>query len=186
MMMPFQRAGDFLSAQLQASDATALSSMVERVVAILGGTEPAPEGEDPFELWAAEFGAGVPLDRSDPFIARFFPDASPDAGVAEEHRRLSQESQRRDWVDEAERVIAALAPLRRSGGQLVIPLGEVEVWLRVLNAVRLAVAAYLGITAADDYETLSVLRRDDPRRHQLGLLDQLGLILEWLLEAVDG
>lgn len=183
-MIPFVREGDDLVASFEAFEAALLASLVGQVADLLGGSGPVTHEQDPFAQWAAEFRAGVNLDRSDPVIARLFPDAYEDATAAGEHHRFSQEALRRGRIEDAEVVSAALVPIGEAGGAVVVGPEAVEAWLRVLNGVRLALAVRLGVETASDYDQLSALPARDPRAQLVDLYDWLGFVQESLLEAL--
>jgi hypothetical protein len=59
---------------------------------------------------------------------------------------------------------------------VVIPVSDIDAWVRALNALRLVIASRLGIAEED------ALGQDDPRR---GIYDWLGYRLEMLIQAAD-
>ncbi|MFK0401274.1 DUF2017 family protein [Microbacterium sp. NPDC090225] len=60
---------------------------------------------------------------------------------------------------------------------VTIPRGEVDAWLRTLNAIRLVLATRLGIMDDDDHDP------EDPR---FGIYDWIGYRLELLIDAELG
>ncbi|OAN40852.1 DUF2017 family protein [Microbacterium sp. H83] len=127
-------------------------------------------------------------DRTDPAIARLTPDAYPDDESAS---RAFADATRDDLLArravDADVVRTSLGGLRadigalspaQAGAEHVISLrpAEVDSWIRTLAALRLVVAARLGIADDDAYDS------DDPR---YGIYDWLGYRLEVVIQAAD-
>lgn len=188
-MIPFDRAGDDLFAELDDFEVSLIESLVGQIVDLIGGATqvaPAPgASEDPFSMWAQEFSSPT-LDRKDPVIARLFPDAYDDELEAAEHRRYSQEGLRRGRVDAASVVLADLRATLHGEKNLVIPDDHVDAWLKTLNSVRIALAVRLGIESEEDHAELERLGVRDPRAQLVALYDWMGAFLESLLEAAHG
>ncbi|MDO5534573.1 MAG: DUF2017 domain-containing protein [Propionibacteriaceae bacterium] len=185
-MIPFAREGDVLVTELDDFEVSLIASLVSQVVELVGGSAPsAPAAsEDPFALWASEMGPAATLDRSDPVVARLFPDAYADEVAAAEHRRYSEEALRRARVADADVVLAGLAATREGAEPLVIHERDADAWLKTLNGVRLSLAVRLGIESESDHAELERLSARDPRTQLVSLYDWLGLVLESLLEAL--
>jgi hypothetical protein len=128
-------------------------------------------------------------DSHDPAVARLTPDAYPDDAQASGDfstgtrrdlldRRLRDAGVVADALVEFDEVIETLtqedAVAQRT---IVIPDAELDAWLRTLTAIRLVLAARLGIT-----EEASEL---DPADERLDVYDWLGYRLETLIEAAD-
>lgn len=179
-MKAFRRRDGVLAARVDADELGLLASLVEQVAELLGdGPDAAPE--DPFARWASEFGGSEALDHSDPIVRRLFPDAYADAAASAEYRALTEDALRRGRLEAAHIVLADLEAVE--GTSLRVPDAHVDAWLRTVNAVRLSLAARLGIETEDDHDALSALPRKDARRYVLDVYDWLGWILESLLEA---
>ncbi|MFL6129761.1 MAG: DUF2017 domain-containing protein [Mycobacteriales bacterium] len=107
---------------------------------------PAPGLPSDAEL-AALTGIGGP-DRArpdDPALARLLPDAyRDDPGAAGEFRRLTEASLRRDKVDSAQRLLAALPG--DGPGEVRLDAESTESWLSTINDVRLALGTRLEVT----------------------------------------
>ena len=184
-MIPFHRDGTDLVAELDDFEVALIASLVSQVVELVGGGTPdAPS--DPFARWAREMGAGPRLDRSDPVVARLFPDAYADETAAAEHRRFSEEALRCARVADSDVVLAGLDATREGAEPLVVHADDVEAWLKTLNGVRLSLAVRLGIESEDDHAELERLSARDPRTQLVALYDWLGLVLESLIEALHG
>ena len=160
-----------------------MSSLVTQVTELIGGSAGPEASEDPFSRWAREMRGSVALDRSDPVVARLFPDAYHDELAAAEHRRFSQEALRRGRLDDSAVVLADLAATREGAEPLVIALDDVDAWLKTVNGVRLSLAVRLGIESEEDHAELAGLPVRDPRTQLVSLYDWLGLVLESLLDA---
>ena len=115
------------------------------------GTPPAPVAAgsglpSDAELAALTGVGGGDRDRpDDPALARLLPDAyRDDPGAAGEFRRLTEASLRRDKVDSAERLLAALPG--DGPGDVRLDAETTESWLSTLNDVRLALGTRLEVT----------------------------------------
>ena len=98
------------------------------------------------ELAALTGVGGADRDRpDDPALARLLPDAyRDDPGAAGEFRRLTEASLRRDKVDSAERLLAALPG--DGPGEVRLDAETTESWLSTINDVRLALGTRLEVT----------------------------------------
>ncbi|HHU38332.1 MAG TPA: DUF2017 domain-containing protein [Propionibacterium sp.] len=181
-MIPFERDGHELVSELDDFEVALISSLVAQVSELIGsgGVE---ASSDPFAQWAREMRGSAPLDRSDPVVARLFPDAYNDEAAAAEHRRYSQDALRRERIEQSCVVLADLAATRDGEEPLVIALEDVDAWLRTLNGVRISLAVRLGIESESDHAALEKLSARDPRTQLVALYDWLGFVLESLLEA---
>jgi len=127
---------------------------------------------------------------ADPAVARLVPDAyRDDAEAAAEfrsvtqgdllERRVADTRTVRDTllVDGARLAVTAIDESSATD-VLTLPLdeGQAAAWLRTLAALRLVLAARLGITEDDDHDD------GDPR---FGVYDWLGFRLDGLLRALD-
>lgn len=187
-MIPFERVGDDLVAELDDLEVTLVTSLVAQICDLLGGAAEqggAPAsggGDDPFARWADEMTA-EPLDRSDPLVRRLFPDASADDLTAAEHRRFSEDALRRGRIEDSGVVLADLEATGNGQRPLVVTDEHLGAWLKTLNGVRLGLAVRLGIEDSDDHDALERLSARDPRAQLVSLYDWLGAVLESLLEA---
>jgi hypothetical protein len=89
--------------------------------------------------------AGEPAAPDDPALARLLPDAyQDDPEAAGEFRRLTESSLRREKVDAAERLLAALPG--DGPGEVRLDPDTTEAWLATINDVRLALGTRLDVT----------------------------------------
>jgi len=86
-----------------------------------------------------------PAAPSDPALARLLPDGyRDDEEAAGEFRRLTESSLRRDKVNAAERLLAALPA--DGAGEVRLDPETTESWLSTINDVRLALGTRLEVT----------------------------------------
>lgn len=128
-------------------------------------------------------------DANDEALGRLAPNPYPD----DEHAsRDFAEATRDDLLErrlaDADVVRRALAPFQSFRASMTdddllrshtleVPRGEVDAWLRTLNAIRLVLATRLGIIEDDDHDP------EDPR---FGIYDWIGYRLELLIDAEMG
>lgn len=161
--------------------------MTERIVVLELARLEAAHVTDLVEQFAALLAEG---SVEDPAVARLVPDAyRDDADAAAEFRSVTQGDllERRvadtRTVRETLRVDGARLTVTDLGedaatDMLTLPLdeGQAAAWLRTLAALRLVLAARLGIADEDDHDD------GDPR---FGVYDWLGFRLDGLLRALD-
>jgi hypothetical protein len=122
-------------------------------------------------------------DAADPILARLAPSASRgDAEVADELRGMLVEG----LMDTRRARLEALrADLRTWGGtagvERTLDRGEAERLVEVLNDLRLALGASIGVEALER-ETLA---EDDARSATLALMDHLGWMQGRLIDFVE-
>jgi Domain of unknown function (DUF2017) len=187
----FKRRGNLVTTHLSAYEVSLLSSLVHQLVEMVSEGEPAapattPESADPFELWAREMAEAAPIDEpQDPVLRRLFPDAYPgDDSASADFRRFTERDLRAKKVVDARKVLARLAETREGQFEMRIPRDEVEIWLRTLTSLRLAVGIRLGITDASTADELARLPEDDPRTFMVSIYDWLGFAQETLISAL--
>lgn len=128
-------------------------------------------------------------DTNDEALDRLAPNPYPD----DEHAsRDFAEATRDDLLErrlaDADVVRRALAPFQSFRASITdddmlrahtleVPRGEVDAWLRTLNAIRLVLATRLGIIEDDDH---------DPEDSRFGIYDWIGYRLELLIDAEMG
>lgn len=131
---------------------------------------------------------GADRDLADPAIARLAPDPYPDDREAS---LAFREATGTDLLDrralDADIVRATIADLRGdldtlsedeafASHDLAVTLPEVDSWIRTLTALRLVIAARLGIDSDDDH---------DPDDARYRIYDWLGYRLEVIVQAAD-
>jgi hypothetical protein len=134
-------------------EASLLRHLVGEVRDLLADEDPPPASAvarsglpSDAELIALTGVGGGDRDRpDDPALARLLPDAyRDDPGAAGEFRRLTEASLRRDKVEAAERLLAALPG--DGPGEVRLDPEATEGWLSTLNDVRLALGTRLEVT----------------------------------------
>lgn len=160
-----------------------LESMATQLVELVD----APSwSDDPLERWANERDA-APLDRDDPALARLFPEASTDAEEALEFRRLMEAELRTQKASDAAIVLRALEPAESTAEPVVeIPVPDQVAWLRTLNAMRLVLAARLGIDTDKDAELVDEIDPSDDRAPTADVYQWVGYVQSLLLDAITG
>lgn len=182
-MIPFSKDGDHLVSELDDFEVALVASLVTQVTELIGGSAGPEASDDPFSRWAREMRGSARLDRSDPVVARLFPDAYEDEAAAAEHHRFSHDALRRDRLAASAVVLADLAATREGAEPLVVALDDVDAWLKTINGVRLSLAVRLGIESEADHADLARLPVRDPRTQLVALYDWLALVLESLVDA---
>lgn len=129
---------------------------------------------------------GDPDALADAGVQRLTPPAYPDdADASATFAALTGDDLRSRRVTDARMVRASLAsavtePLHPGQEMLPfdleLPAAELDAWMRTLTALRLVIAARLGIESDNDHDP------EDPR---FGVYDWLGYRLETLLDAAD-
>ncbi len=186
-----------------------LASMAAQVVELLrdGAASPAVRGDDADPLASVVgLGADAPLPRpDDPVLARLLPDAyRDDEAEASDFRRYTEPGLRDQKAANAQALIASLTEggAGEDAGSMVATVGDMEggaggtsgvdveldaagvdVWLRCLTDVRLALGTRLGV-AEDDENRWEQLSDEDPAKAMHDVYDWLGFVQETLLRAL--
>lgn len=179
-MNGFRRRRGVITEHFSEFEAGLLASLVEQLISIVAAPEPSG---DPLQDWAAAVDADE-LDRSDPVVARLFPDAYADADANREFRRFSEADLRSGKAEDARVVAAALARTEKGLHPVRLAGHEVDPWLRTLNALRLSVAMRLDIQTSADADALDEVPEDDPRAFLVDVYEWLGFALETLIQCV--
>lgn len=193
-MKPFKRRGKTLSARLSADEVSIVTSLVNQLVELLEDSAPVQEveqaasaGDDPFAMWEADLSAepDEPETSSDPVVQRLFPTAYPhDPAAASDFRRFTERDQRQRKLADAARVLDDLSATDGGADPLKLPVSAVTPWLKTLTALRLSVAARLGITDPESAAELEALVEDDPRAFMYSVYEWLGFAQESLLASL--
>jgi hypothetical protein len=155
-----------------------LSSLVGELRLLVAASEPS---DDPLDNWAAEANA-PPIDHFDPVIQRLFPSAYAATDLDAEYRRLSEPGLRSQKDADARIVERDLARTQAHEGHITVARIDAWAWLRTLNALRLALAARLGIE--DNDLGVADAPAGDPRQGMAMVYYWLGLTLESILDAL--
>ena len=170
-MARFSRDGDTVTLYLPHHDIDLLTSLSSQLIELLseGHTEQVVDDDDPLARLAAELAEAPAEEPTDPALRRLFPNPyAHDPQAAADFRRHAEGDHRRRKIADAYTVQASLAqrPVR-------IPPAEVGAWLKTLNALRLVLAARLGLEDDESVEELRTLPTDDPRV-------MMGVVMDWL------
>ncbi|MDR0959338.1 MAG: DUF2017 domain-containing protein [Propionibacteriaceae bacterium] len=162
-------------------EATVLAGLVSELIEVVG----APELPDDDPLAAFEATSSLrPLRRDDPVINRLFPSAYADEDLDAEYRRLTQADARLSRDHDARLVLDDLHGAL--GGALRVRLADdhIDPWLRTLNALRVAIAARLGVVDDETAERLEEVGPEDPDLPVVAAYHWLGYLLEVILDRL--
>jgi hypothetical protein len=164
-MTLFVRQGDGYAARFDAIESQVLHDLLTQLVTLL--TE---------------------RDRTDPMLARLFPDVYPDdPDASAEFRQYTDEDLA---AGKLEQIAAMIGTLPRGGGVIRLNEEQVELWLRALTDARLALGIRLGVRDDTDISAeLDTAVAADPvsdRVNQLSIYEFLTYIQTSLLEALVG
>lgn len=155
-----------------------LRTLLDQMLALLGES---PAHGDP-ALAGLGIDAGA-RKSDDPVLARLFPDAyGDDAAAAGEFRRYTEVGLRDGKRAAIETVLAAL-PAPAADAVLELDEEHVQIWLRAINDVRLALGTRLEITE-DWYEQVDELDWEDPRHAMFAAYEWLTMLQEGLVQAL--
>lgn len=177
MTARFRRRSGKVVARFTEAEAGVLRQVVGEVVDLLGG--PAAGKDDPFSGLGAE-----PAAPEDPVLARLLPDGyREDPEAARELRRLTEGTLRGEKVRNA-RVVLGMLPA--AGGTVALDDDEViDVWLRALNDVRLALGTRLGVSEEMDLAAEVESDPDSSRAYSLVVYDWLGYLQDTLVRCAS-
>ncbi len=169
-MIGFARRDGAVTARFTRTERLVLVDLAEQLLGLLQERGADAAGD----LLYAQLGIGgsstAPLD---PALARLLPDAyRNDESAASDHRRLTERSLVDRKLANARRVITDL-----DARELVLDEAGVQVWLRTLTDLRLALAARLQIDEDGD----TGLGDED----MLTVYDWLGYLQGTLLEVIE-
>lgn len=174
-----------LTLELHPEEATLIDNLVGQLIELFqshSGT-----GLDPDPLLASLEVGGSSRPPEDPALARLFPDAFDASAEASAFRQVTEQGLINRKLQDATTVVLALgleAPQRAEDRdpdaeaapvRVTITAESLPPWVRTLTALRLAMAARLGIVSADDQDRLA---EDPDSRSTL-------LVFDWLAAVVD-
>lgn len=167
-------------------EAAVLRDLLSQLLDLLGPARVVAADEDPLVALTGltgqtsttredPAGMSAPVD---PVLARLLPAASrDDPAAAAEFRRLT-EGELRDGKRQAAHTVLAMLPGR--GGRVMLDAELSEVWLGVLNDLRLALGTRLEVTQDDDPdEVLPSPTEGDPDPERVNRLMALN-VYHWL------
>ena len=182
-MSRFSKSGEIISLQLMIDESHILINLSEQLLELLG------EGDFYHHYASDDIFAqlmAMPTEISqpdDPVRRRLLPNAYADPEAADDFRRYTEPTLRKNKQN-------ALRAVREQLGVLVdkeetgsIEIDDPSMWLRALNDLRLALSVRLGIEA-DAYEKFEVMPDEDPQKGVYAVYFWLGALQENLLELV--
>ncbi|MGY4719945.1 DUF2017 domain-containing protein [Naumannella cuiyingiana] len=188
-MRRFTRKGSVLTARMSEAEVAMLASLIGQLVELTTDAlgEPAAESADPLERLSAELSAepDEPEQSGDPVIQRLFPNPYPhDPQAASDYRRYTQADLRDQLVAHARQVLDDLAASGSGSRPVAVAEADVDSWLKVLTALRLSLAARLGVSDAEGVEELAALPEDDARAYLYSVFEWLGFAQETLVGSL--
>lgn len=174
-----------LRLQLDRDEASMLDQLFTQLLQLLeshSGTD-----LDPDPLFASLEVGGSDHRPEDPALARLFPDAYEQDEDADQFRHLTEQGLVNRKLQDAMGAMQTLgydgANMQR-GEQLEVLLTRENLpeLVRSLTALRLAIAARLGLESSDDHDRLAVL---EETRGTMVVYDWLGAILESVLGVMN-
>lgn len=141
---------------LEVEEAAMLDQLVTQLVALLESYSQTDLDPDPFFASLEVGGSSAPPE--DPALARLFPDAYEETEDAANYRRLTEQGLVNRKLQDSNRVIGDIGY-----GSVVEDSKVIEVditdeslpaWARTITALRLAMAARIGLDEESDHERL--------------------------------
>jgi hypothetical protein len=183
-------AGDVVVMRLDRNEVVVLRTMVEALIEVCNDPSfgpalaaPGPGGAADDLLTMLEASWSAPAGQApsaDPAARRLFPDACPtDVAVSADFRRLTLGDQRLAKIAAADTVRLGLDGVD-ARGRVRVPPQDQAAWLSTLTAMRLVLAARLGIVADGDEDRFDELGAADPNYWMYNVY----LWLAWLQEAI--
>lgn len=186
MLMPLGGEGGESSAGLrlvfEPDESALLGQLLSQLVRLLqshSGTS-----LDPDPLFAGLEVGGSETPPLDPALARLLPDAYEGDAEASEFRRVTEQGLVNRKLQDALQVVTAIGigevPFAEETVEVEIPRDELLVWARTLTALRLAIAARIGLERAEDHAKLA---SDEALHGTVTVFDWLAAILESIMQA---
>lgn len=142
---------------------------------------------DPDPLFASLEVGGSDETPDDPALARLFPDAYAEGARSGEFRSVTEQGLLNRKLQDAMDVTAALglgggAPADGTLVEVDISQSTLPAWVRTVTALRLAIAARIGLVGSEDRPRLL---DDEETRGTVLVFDWLAAILESVLAIVE-
>ncbi len=182
-MSEFSRIGETYSLSLSIDEAHIFINLVEQLLELLG------EGDfqhhydesDPFaQLMAMQQEVVAP---EDPVLKRLLPNAYADPEAADDFRRYTEPALRRNKQGSLRTVREELTVLVDNDESGVIPNLDAQMWLKVINDLRLALSVRLEIHG-ESFEIFENMPDEDPQKGIYAVYFWLGWLQEGLLELL--
>ncbi|UOQ60689.1 DUF2017 domain-containing protein [Leucobacter rhizosphaerae] len=183
-LLPLPEGG--LRLHLEVDEAAMLDQLVAQLMQLLqshSGT-----ALDPDPLFASLEVGGSDDVPEDPALARLFPNAYEDDADATQFRRVTEQGLLNRKLQDAIQVTTALGlggglPSEDAVIEVDISTTTLPAWARTVTALRLAIAARIGLDTAEDHDRLL---EDEETRGTVLVFDWLAAILEAALMMQGG
>lgn len=185
MLMPLHGEGveGGLRIVLEPDEAAMLNQLLTQLARLLQSHSSTQLDPDP--LFASLEVGGSSERPEDPALGRLFPDAYEGHDESAEFRRVTEQGLLNRKLQDALEVMTALGigndPFSEDSVEVEIPPDSLMVWARTLTALRLAIAARIGLERAADH---SLLAAEESTQGSVLVFDWLAAILESLMSAV--
>lgn len=183
-MLPLPQGG--LRLRFDRDEAQLLEQLTSQLIALLQSHSSTALDPDP--LFASLEVGGSDELPIDPALARLFPDAFEDVREASQFRKVTEQGLVNRKLQDALDVTSALGlgadgDLEASAHvEADITESTMPAWVRTLTALRLAIAARLGIEHEDQHTQMLV---EEETRGTALVYDWLGAILDSILRMLD-
>ena len=177
--------GDGLRLTLEIDEAAMLDQLVTQLTQLLHGHSQTALDPDP--LFASlEVGGSDELPE-DPALARLFPDAYEEPQDASAYRRVTEQGLVNRKLQDAMSVTADLGlgvgvPADATEIEVDITSESLPAWARTITALRLAMAARIGLERPEDHDRLL---REESTRGTVLVFDWLAAILDSVLAVMS-
>lgn len=182
MIMPLQHGG--LRMVLEPDEAAMLDQLLTQLIKLLQSHSSTTLDPDP--LFASLEVGGSEQRPDDPALARLFPNAYDGDDDATTFRKVTEQGLLNRKLQDAIDVISTLgvggSPFSEDAFEVEIPSDDLFTWARTLTALRLAIAARIGLEHDDDRIRLAA--QEDTQGSVL-VFDWLAAILESIMTAAE-
>lgn len=182
MIMPLQHGG--LRMVLEPDEAAMLDQLLTQLIKLLQSHSSTTLDPDP--LFASLEVGGSEQRPDDPALARLFPNAYDGDDDATTFRKVTEQGLLNRKLQDAIDVISTLgvggSPFSEDAFEVEIPSDALFTWARTLTALRLAIAARIGLEHDDDRIRLAA--QEDTQGSVL-VFDWLAAILESIMTAAE-
>lgn len=176
--------GDGLRLTLELDEAAMLDQLVTQLTQLL--LSYSQTALDPDPLFASLEVGGSEVPPEDPALARLFPDAYLEPEDASAYRRVTEQGLVNRKLQDAIRVTSDLGlgaglPVGADSVAVDITSDSLEIWARTITALRLAMAARIGLDTPEDHDRLLT---EDEFRGTVLVFDWLAAILDSVLAVM--
>ncbi|MBO1805626.1 DUF2017 family protein [Leucobacter ruminantium] len=181
-MMVVQPPEGGLRMVLQHDEAAMLNQLVTQLVQLLQSHSSTALDPDP--LFASLEVGGSDAKPEDPALARLFPDAYEGDDESGRFRQVTEQGILNRKLQDALEVTSALGlggdPFSEADVEVELPSAALPAWARTLTALRLAIAARIGLEHESDHARLEA---DEETRGTVLVFDWLAAILDTVMRV---